>query len=374
MRPISDAFLRTLRGSHRMATRVRVCTTYQEGVDPDGEEIAILGGDVELDGTAAIRSTVDLTVEPSLWPTTAGSLLAPYGNELFIERGIYYGGGSYEWVSLGYFRIEAPDQDDVPTGPIRVAGKDRMAGLIDARLVAPVQMPAASTFGGVTEQLVTDVYPDATIEWDDTTVRDTTIGRSLICERERADFLQDLWASLGKIGYWDHRGILVVSTVPDPDEPVWEINHGQGGVLVSMSRQLTRSGVYNALVVTGEAADTADPPRAVAIDDNPDSPTWWYGRFGQVPQFYTSSFITTAGQAQTAAQEGLRKKLGLPYNVDFGVIVNPALEPWDPVLVRYSDRARAEKHVAEKLRVPLSAEAAMTGSTREQTTVLIGVS
>lgn len=372
MRPVSQAFLTTLRGSHTAAARARICTTYQTGTDPTGTDINITAGSVRLDGTADIRGVADITVDgDGLWPDRADDLLAPYGNEIFIERGVALGGGTTEWCSLGFFRIQAPAQDRPEHGPIRVEARDRMAGLIDGRLLAPAQYTATDTYGDVVEQLVTEVYPSATIEWDDTTDTDT-LGRALIAEEDRHGFLNNLVTGLGKIWYWDHRGILVITDPPDPTAPVFDVNAGAGGVLISASRQLTRERVYNAVVALGEALDGTPPARGVAVDNNPDSPTWFYGRFGPVPRFYASPFLTTDAQAQSAATSLLRQQLGLPYNADLTAVPNPALEPWDPIRVRYSTSGADETHILETLTIPLTVEAPMTATTREQTVVLIG--
>lgn len=372
MRPVSDAFLRTLRGSHTMCVEARAVTPGQSGVDPDGVTIPIIGGDVRMDGSADIWGTLDLTTDGTdMWPTGASSPLAPYGQEIWVRRGIDYGAGRREWVSLGYYRIQSPDQDDAPDGPIRIVGRDRMAGLIDSRLLAPRQWDQTYTYGEVVTDLVTEVYPAAGIEWDDDT--DTVqLGRQVIAEQDRHAFLAELVTSRGKIWYWDHRGVLVIQDPPDPSTPVWDVDSGEGGVLVQLGRQLTRDGVYNAVVATGEAADTETPARAVAIDDNPQSPTYFYGQFGPVPREYSSPFLTTDGQALSAARSLLLRALGLPYSVDFSAVPNPALVPYDPVRVRYSTRHGAETHVIESLTIPLTVEAAMTAATREQTRVLIG--
>lgn len=374
MRPVSDEFLATLSGSHGMATEALVLDTFQTGVNPTGTELSVIDGVVKLDATADTRSTLDITVDGTrLWPTRVDSMLAPYGNEIFVRRGIILGAGTTEWCSLGYFRIETPDQDIPPDGPIRVEGRDRMAGIIDARLLEPRQFTATDTYGDVVTELITDVYPSATVQWDDATDSDS-LGRALIVEEDRHGFLEELVTSLGKIWYWDHRGILVILDPPDPTAFVYEIRSGRAGVLVSLSRELTREGAYNAVVALGEATDTETPVRGVAVDANPDSPTYFYGRFGPVPQFYSSPFLVTEEQAQRAASAILLRKLGLPYSVDLSTIVNPALEPYDPIRVRYSDRDGAELHVIKNLSVPLSARGVMSISTREQTTTLIGTS
>jgi hypothetical protein len=331
VRPVSTAFLAALRGSHSAPAQAFVVAAGQTGAEPTGTEIPILSGDVQADATAAIRATLALTTHGE-FPEQASADLAPYGNEIFVRRGVAFGGGRVEWVSLGYYRIQSVEQDDEPDAPIRIAAQDRMAGIVEARLIAPRQFSPTALYGDVVDELVTEVYPWASVEWDDLTDGDA-LGRTLIAEEDRWQFLDDLVTSRGKIWYWDHRGVLVIRTAPDPDEPVWEVNAGTDGVLTAVSRDLSRDGVYNAVVASGEALDTTEPPRAVAVDDNPDSPTYWNGAFGKVPRFYSSPFITTTGQAQSAANALLRAKLGLPYRVGFQAIVNPALEPWDPVAV-----------------------------------------
>lgn len=369
MIPVSDRFLATLRGSHAAPIVAKVVPPGQIGTNPYGAAVPILDGSaVRLDGTAKLRGVLTLVTEASLWPTQADSLLAPYGNELWVARGVSYG-GTEELAPLGFFRINTPDQDDANGGPITVEAVDRMAGIVDAELVAPRQYAATTTFGAVVSNLVGEVYPWATIEWDDPGLRDSPIGRQAIAERDRYQFLQELFTSVGKIGYWDHRGILVIHATPPVTTPVWTVDYA--GVQIRLSRRLTRVGVQNGVMVSGEGLDTAGPVWAGAIDDNPASPTYWHGPFGQVPYHHSSPLITTIGQAEVAAAEMLRRRLGLPYEVDFVAVVNPALQPHDPVRVVHRDGTESV-HVLETLTVPLAADQPMPATTREQTVILIG--
>lgn len=373
MRPVSPAWSRTVTRPHQAIFRATVCDTFQTGTTPDGTRIKILGGDVELNGTADIRSTLDLkTAGATMWPRRSDDLLVPYGNELYVERGIKYSDALVEYVGLGYFRIETPEQDEPPDGPIQITGSDRMAGIIDGRLVRPQQFRTTASFGFVVETLVQQVYPDAVVVWDDPVVRDSLLARSLICDDDRYGFLDGLVRSVGKVWYWDHAGRLSIKSMPSPSTPVAELVAGRGGVLLKLRRQLTRRGVCNAVVASGEAVDTYDPVSWAAIDDDPDSPTYYYGRFGPVPKFLTNPAIFSPAQARTAAEAELRKHLGLPYSLTMSVSPNPALEPWDPVDVRAAERDSVETHVLETLKIPLTARGAMTGTTREQTIVLIG--
>lgn len=376
MRAVSDKFLSTLRGSHKAIFRVRVCDTFQTGVDPDGELIPNpLDGDVISSSSADIRSTLDLTVLHE-WPRNESGLLAPYGNEIFVERGIEFGNGQKDYVGLGYFRVDTPQQDEVPNGPIRISAPDRFQGIVDARFLTPRQFGATLTRGQVVDTLIKEVYPAAVIEWDDAAVRDAVLGRTITAERDRAKTLRDLVTSLGKIGYFRYDGVFTIrtaATVTGP--PNWTIDGGRNGVMVQMSRQITREGIYNVVVASGDATDTAPPSWAAVADLAPNSPTRYGGRFGPVPRFYSSPFITSTSQARAAAETLLRKSLGLPYQVDLQAIANPALEPDDVIKIRYPSGTgglRSEVHIADTVTIPLVSGRAVSLKTRKQYGETIG--
>jgi hypothetical protein len=378
MRPVSDRYLSTLTGSHLAVFRATVTPNFQTGTAPAGTEIPIISGDVRFTATGEIRSTLSLTTSES-WPRAASDTLAPYGHYVYVERGLAYGNAQREWVGLGHYRIDTIEQDETPDGEVLITGSDRNAGLRDARFESPQQFASASTYGDVVNTLIWGVYFFADIiEWDDTAVRDDTIGRTIIAEEDRLGTLNDLLTSVGKIGYWDHRGIFVIKTPPDiTGTAAWTINAGADGVLVQMSRALTREGVYNAVIAVGEAGDTTAPARAVAYNLDPTSATYYLGGFGKVPRFYSSPFITTNAQAQTAAASILRQHIGLPYQVDLASVANPALEPYDVITVQYpkasrSRTLRTETHVIDEVTIPLAPNVPVVLKTREQQTELIG--
>lgn len=370
MRPVSDQFLRILRGSHSAVFEARVCLPGQTGTDPDGEVLFYETGDVQLDASADVFADLSMISDPSRWPQQVTDLVTPYGNEIWCARGVRTSGGASEIVSQGYFRLDKVSQDSAPVGKIALTASDRMAAIIEARLLAPVQFTGAETLESVFERLVLEVLPDAEMELDSDFASDT-IGRGAIAEVDRYKFLRDLVRSRGKIMYFDYRGILVVTTPPDPTVPVFEVNEGQDGVLVNLKRELNREGVYNSVVAIGEAPDDGQPVRSVAFDLNPVSPTYWFGTFGKVPRFFQSDLMTTQEHVNDAASAMLARSLGLPYNLGFGSIPNSALIPFDPVLVTVRDRSSI--HIIERMNMPLQAEEAMTADTREQLSEIFGV-
>ena len=369
MRPVSDRFLRTLRGSHSFVSRARVVTPGQSGTDPDGTELDIHDGSVLLDATAAIRGNLELAVKGhGLWPNKRNLLLAPYGNEIYVERGIAYGNGQREWVGLGYFRTRRVRRTR-KDGQIAITADDRMAKILGDRLIRPRQFLAARTYESVVEELVTEVHPDAVIEWDSGSGQ--TLGRPLVLDTDRWQFIDDLMTGLGKIWYWDHAGRLQVKFPPSTTDAVWTVDAGRKGVLVELQEELDREGCFNGAVVSGEAADTTAPVSYVAVDNDPNSPTCWGGDFGHVPEFYNSPTVTSQMQARKAAESMLRRHIGLPHTIDFQAVPNPALEPWDPIRIRPSRRDGESVHVLASVEIPLGG-GAMTGTSREQTTLRIG--
>lgn len=368
MRTVSRAWARTITTSHTPLIQARSILTYQTGSSPTGDLLTVLDGEVEVDGTARIRSTLDLTVAGEHWPTLATDPLAPYGQEIYIRRGIQYSDSLVEYVGLGYFRVEEVERDE-PGGPVRVTGSDRMAGIDEANLLTPRQFGVTASLGFIVSTLVLEVYPSATIVWDDDT-DDTVLSRALIAEGSRYTFLDDLIRAAGKIWYWDGDGKLQIKSLPDSTDPVATIATGPGGALLRAEETMTRRGVYNAVVVAGEASDIYDPVIGVAIDSSPTSPTYFYGRFGQVPRFFSSPAVLSNSQAQAAAATMLRRGLGLPYSLDLDLYPNPALEPYDPVLADTPDRYQT--HMLERLTIPLTPDGVMRARTREQSTILIG--
>lgn len=357
-------------GSHSARFIARSCTVFQTGTDPIGTDLSLISGSVELDGTADIRGTGSITVAAT-WPRAQNLDLAIYGAEVYLARGVETGADEVLWAPLGYYRINETSQSDAADGPLTLDLQDRMATIIDSRLLEPRQWLTTTTVGDIISEVVTEVYPDAVIEYDDDSYL-SQLGRSMTVEEERYEVLTTIADGLGKIFYFDGEGVLRFETAPDENTPVWTVAAGAAGVMVQADRSISRDGVYNAVVVTGEGADDVEPVRAVSYDASPTSPTYFYGSFGQVPKFYSSTFITTQAQALNTAASMLRQSLGRPYDVGFSAVPNPALKPYDPIGVVYSDGSR-ETHIMERVTIPLDVSTSMSGTTRQSTETAIGI-
>ena len=364
-------FASLVSGSHSAKFRAKVISGFQTGEDPTGNDLKLVAGSVEFDATAEVRASGDVTIVGE-WPRARDLNLGPYGgSEVFLARGVDTGASGTLWAPLGYFRISETSQGSAAKGPLSLVLDDRMATIVDSRLMQPRQWLQGTLVGDIVNELVLEVYPEAVIVWDDDSNL-AELGRSLIAEESRYEVLFTLAEGLGKIFYWDEIGQLTFLTAPDEDDPIWEVKAGTGGVMVNANRSISRDGVYNAVVVTGEGADQIMPVRAVAYDAQVSSPTFFGGPFGRIPKFYSSSFITTQEQANTTAQSILRRSLGAPYDVGLSAVPNPALRPYDAIRVVYDDGNR-ETHIVERATIPMDVTSPITVSTRQSTIIHVGI-
>jgi hypothetical protein len=367
MRPVSAAWARTAAGSFTPFFRATVLDYFQTGTAPIGTRVPIVDGEVTLDGSADVYASGRLTLPGSYWPDPHGDhLVAPYGPEVYLQAGIKYRDDLVELVGLGYFRIRTVGQKRATiSGPVEMSLSDRMAGIGRAVLLAPIAFPAATTNGEFAEALVTEVYPDAEIEWDDE-IENLPIGRDVVVEDDRLAPLKSMALSVGKIVRFDHRGVLVFFTAPNPldSQPVARLYGGRGGVLSEVSRDLSDEGVINAVVAKGDGADEVGGAYGLAIDLDPASVTRYDGPFGPSPSFIKSSLITSDDVAIIAANAELRRNAGLPHSLAFEVSPNYALEPDD--LVEIEQPNSIGRHVIGSLTIPMIAGAIMSGVTRLQ--------
>lgn len=365
MKTVSDLFLTTIRGSHSMIARADILNRGALVA----EDLPIVGGKVTLDSGAGIRGRCDLQIAGSDWvPLVPSDPLAPYGNEIRVKRGVRYPNGDEELISLGIFRIDETPIED-PGGRIKVVGYDRSITVRDARLEAPYIVTAGTEWTAAITTLVdgsgwwTSGYPLRKVTAASTSVAPLTVA----AEQEDRWKLVTAWATaIGYEAWFDGDGALRLLPVPKYDRlsPVFTIDDGSTGVMITAGRKWKRTGIFNRVIAIGETATGVY--RGVATDDNPASPTYYYGSFGRVPRWYASPLITSAAQAKTAAEAILRRSLGQSSEVKFTSLTNPALEPGDLITVRRTSLGIDTDFIVDSVEIPLDAAVAQTMKVRER--------
>ncbi|MEO3974377.1 DUF5047 domain-containing protein [Streptomyces sp. CAU 1734] len=354
MHSVSAAFLTALTTSHS----IRVTVTAMVGSTVLVADVPVTDGSVTLDRGSKVRRSLSMTVaDPKLLPWSASDPLAVYGQKLVVSRGIRFAGGAFEDVPLGTFRVNEPTGDTL-TGPVTLTGQSSECYIADDKFLVPTSTRGYATCVDAITYLVRQTLPSAVI------VNATAGARNPACAvatwntgADRWDAVQQIALSMGAEIYVDALDRFVIADIPTPltSSVVWDIAEGQGGTLMTASRQMSRNAVYNAVVASGQnaAANTA-PVSAVAYDDELSSPTRWDGPFGRAPKHISSSLWTTVGQCQTAADYALFDAIAPNVTTSISAIPNPALEAGDCVRVRYADRR--ELAIVQSLTIPLTAE------------------
>jgi hypothetical protein len=346
MYPTTDRFLKRLAESHTPVTRVQLFLTDGRVVDLDHT-----GGSVPVDRANAIRRTCTVTCpDPSLIPRTPTDQLATYGARLRITRGVDYADGSQELVPLGVFRLDDVD-GDVSEGPISLQGKAIEIIVAEDAFTEPYT--ATGTVVGAITALIQRSIPDADVI---SQITDAPIGsRTFDVEADPWAGAQEIAAAAGAEVYTNADGVFVISTLPDlmTATPVWAVEATEGGVYIKANRGMSSAGVKNGWLARGEnTTENVAPVSYLAVDDDPNSPTYWGGKFGRRPGFHASSTLTTTAACAQAAN--LRLAAGKAPNAsgDISSLPNPALEPGDVIRVMHPDGSR-ELHQVASFSVPL---------------------
>lgn len=357
MYAVTDLFLRTLRASHQVRIQV---DAYRDG-QLVLADLPIGGGSVTVDSGSQVRRTLSLTVsDPSLAPGTDPlAPLAPYGSELYVRRGIRYPNSSVEWVPLGWFRVESCSHTS--GDQLQVTGADRSASVQDAKFTGTTASVTSNTIPAEITRLIQGGRSGTTVT--DRT-GNTSPTPSVFWEQDRWQAIQELAQSIGADVFFDPDGNAIIAPTPSiTSAPVWWVDAGESGVLVSASTESTREGTFNGVVASGEAGGSWPPVSATVTDNDPASPTRWGGPFGYKPYFYVSPLITTQAQATAAATSLLAKVRAMGRQLSVSLVPNPALEVGDVVRVRFPDGS-VETHLVDSFTVPLDPSSAMTITTR----------
>jgi len=351
MRPTSDKFLELVRQSHVIAA---ACTL----IFPDGTQadVPVQAGQIRIDRTADNRRAGNIQIP---WSLQAGADLdidvrtLSLGGYAVVSRGIRYADGTTEMVQLGRLRVESVSWDTLDaSASLELA--DRKSQVRDEPFTAPYQ-PAGKTHWQAAFEIVqgvfgADIAYNAPFQPTDVIVDTTYTGN-------RTDALTDLASSVAAESYFDWDGNYVFAQAPGDSEPVvWTVDAGATGVMVNAQENLDRTGIYNGVLVSGQAAADQPPISALATFDDPTSPIRWAGPFGKVALLADSTTVQTVEQAAATAQSLLNLRLKQTQSVDLTIAPNPALEAGDTIQLMYPD-GRVETQLIDAVTTDLGTAA-----------------
>lgn len=357
MRTTTERLARAVRGSHRRTTRVEVWRGGEQLV----ESLPVSEGSLDVNGENAVPGELTLTVPAGVdrvWdPIHPLDPLAPYGQRLYVSTGVRYLDGTEEVVGLGWFQIRSTDPDYL-AGGLSVVADSLEVVLEESKLLEPRAVVAGATYMGEVEALVGHRLP--LVEDLPAGVTNRGVPADRIWEGDRL-------AALGQLGgAWparfrvDDQGVLrvlpAVDRLPaDALEVRHELRTGERGVVASWSAPKSREELYNAVFARGEE-ETADARQVngYAYDNDPGSPTYYGGPFGERPLEWSSPLLATKAQADAAARTLLARRLRRRRTITVDMVPDPSVELDDYALVDTPNIYATGRVAAIKL--PLTAE------------------
>lgn len=360
MWPLSATAQRALALSHGMVPRAVAYGAFGT------QEIPIDGGSVVSDGKSQVRRTATLSTSADLWPVDPRSVLAPFGTEIEVAYGIVLPGGVVYWVPLirGMLTEASRERPIDANGQLPLTLVDRSARVAENRFTAPTQTVAGATVVTEIRRLIQETLGTSVPVTDYT--GSAQVAAVLDIERDRwADGVEALADSISAEVFFDPEGNGVIRPQPQiTDTPVWTVDTGELGVLISKAEKLAREGVYNGVVASGQRSDGTAPATATVWDTDPASPTYYLGTFGKKPRFYTSQMLTTVPQCESTAAALLARVKGMNAQISLTTLVNPALEAGDVILAHDAEEGTAQAHIIDKVTIPLSPAEAQPIETR----------
>jgi len=366
MYPTSNEFRAAIATSHIAVSKAEVWSG-----DNRLSELAIESGNVEVNTASAIRRTCQVTLvtdrtTANLVPDTQFDLLTPFGNELKLYRGVEFLDGSREYIPLGVFVITDVNISDRNEGVvIELTGEDRALIVARNKWTAPYQVTSGALETAI-KNLLENRYPGVIVSLPTTNV---TINQVILGVEKDNDPWQDAVEICQLVGYdlfFDATGTAVMKQFPtlDGTSPIATFVEGSGTTVTSLTRNLSTKETYNGVIYYVEGTNVSTPIRVEVWDEDPSSPTYRYGKFGQVPTFVDSNIVSSSSAAITAATLLLNTYIGAQEKINWEGIVNPALDVQDIVYVKTNGAKVDRVVILDSLSIPLSPTESMSSTAR----------
>lgn len=367
-----DPFLEALMYSHSVNVRGEL---WPVGA-VRGLPLAIASGSVSCDRNAVVRRTAQLTVDPTFAPASIHDQLTPYGAQVKLWRGIRYINGAVEEYPIFSGRVESVDN---AIEGVQLRASDRAADVVDAKFE---KSSDGIAFYGTGTTLVTAearrfiqgaflTAPTVTITVPSTVPPNAYVARAMTNDQERADLISVLCTAASAEWYADPTGVFYISPLPavisPTTQPVWIVDSGDGGVTVDRAATLDRQGVYNSVVVDGEAVggevgahDSWHVPGPGEPEFDPNNPMYYGGPYGKVTGFFSGQTARSTLEAKELAKQLCLNSIAKTRSIQVTCVPNPKLRLGDVVRVYGLTEGIDGMYFVQAMEIPLGPDDPMT--------------
>jgi len=365
----SEEFDRLVSEPHQHVSRIEVFIDGDivEDTYYGGTHLLLDSGTVAFDRNAETRGSTKASLLDV--DGTGKDILDPVNSpEVRPHRGIMID-GIPEWIPLGAYPVETYSVERRGNfSMIDIDGNDYSALVRWLPWDQPFIIPRDTDYFEAIRMVVDDratrfepVYNFGASELltPDMIVQDSDDPWSVVMK---------LASAVGCEAYFDRYRVLNVQPIPDLDRiaPVFELVEGQQGITVSpITRDVSIKDMFNGVICRGEAPWLLFPISGEAWDEDPLSPTYRFGPFGEKPLKISDAMASTNAQCQVIAEAEYQKVRGVLEDVTFHTLPDPRIEVGDVISVSDEVLGVKGRLVIETLNVPL-VTGGMAGTVRRR--------
>lgn len=333
--------------------------------------LPIESGSVEVNAKNAVRRTCEVTLftdrtTDNLVPDNDFDYITPFGNEIRLYRGIQYADGTSEYIPLGVFVITEVSISDKAEGVmIKIKGEDRSIIVTRSKFLQPYQM-ITGTLEASISALLKSRYSDVEVSFPTTGV---SIGQVILGTDKANDPWKDAVQICELVGYdlyFDVTGVATMKQFPSLDGSVVVATYeeGNGTRITGLDRTISNKETYNGIVYTVTGTQISTPIRVTVWDEDSTSPTYRFGKFGEVPTFVDTNLVQTVDAATKAAIALLNTYIGSQETLTWTSLVDPTLDAQDVVYVKSVGAKVNRLVILDAITIPLTADAEMKADAR----------
>ena len=248
---------------------------------------------------------------------------------------------------------------------LSLTASDRSLLISRAKWTEPYQVADASLETAITA-LLKSRYPDVQTAFPTTNV---SINQVVLGSENDNDPWKDAVELCELVGFdlfFNANGVVEMAQFPSLDGSVVVSTfvEGAGTTITSIDRAISTKETYNGVIYTIEGTGVTTPIRVEAWDEDSTSPTYRYGKFGEVPTFVETSLLSTEDEAVRAAAALLNKYIGAQETISWECIPDPTLDVNDVVYVSAVGAKVDRLVIVDQIDLPLDSQDTMNVTAR----------
>jgi len=258
-------------------------------------------------------------------PRRPGDLLTPFGTTVEVELGLTLLDGSLSSVAYGTYVVASSKARTMAGERVTEVGLVDVSDLVERyRFESPLTVASGTDLA----QMVNTVVTNRSGFNPQVSNTGTTLGAARVfgLDPETGPWseVQDVLNGFSRHAWYDRVGKIRIGAINPDVTSAYPLDQ-----LTSLSSDFDVR-PPNVVVARGEPQDGSPPIQAVALDDDPSSPTYagtgpGTSPYGRVTRFFASPLIETMSQAQSAAATILAEHIGQGAGYTL-------LRPYDPTV------------------------------------------